>query len=157
MKEFFYEKWTKEWEDYPCARMGKQFYSRPCANKAKYVYKLSRAELTRFIKIISGHNGLFYFKNKVDPEINSICRFCLEDDETFYHFITNCPVMRLSRQDILLDKDITNDMDWSVRDLLLFSHKPGVQEALNGETGLDFYENLHQHETLESSVSDDGG
>ena len=48
-------------------------------------------------------------------------------------------------------------MQWSVRDLLLFSQANGVREALDGETGLDFYDNLYRDEAEESSVSDDGG
>ena len=48
-------------------------------------------------------------------------------------------------------------MKWSVRELLLFSHTAGVREALDGDTGLDFYENAEYYEALESSISDDGG
>ena len=137
--------------------MGKLFYGRPDANKAKYVLKLTRVDLARFIKIISGHNGLFYFKNKVDSEINSICRFCLEEDETFHHLVTACPRFRLTRQDIFLDSDIKNYLSWSVRDLLRFSHTGGIGEALDGGTGLNLYEYLQEVDSNESSVSDDGG
>ena len=106
---------------------------------------------------IRDSNGLFYFRNKVDPEINPICRFCLEQDETFYQFLTDCPALRLTRQNVFLDQTIDNDMKWSIRELLLFSHKAGIEEAINGDTGLDFYDNLYRDDALESSVSDDGG
>ena len=91
INNYFYGVWEKEWVQYPRARMTKLFYQKPDSNQAKYVIKLGRIELSRFFKIITGHNGLFYFRNKIDPVINSDCRFCLEADETFYHLATECP------------------------------------------------------------------
>ena len=119
--------------------MGKLFYSGPCSNKVKYVIKLGRLELSRFIKLISGHNGLFYFKHQIDKEINSICRFCLEKDETFYHLATDCPVFWQTRNDVFQDKPINDDMSWSVNDLLIFSKKTGIRQAIDGETNLRLF------------------
>ena len=101
--EHFYKTWEEEWKNYNKARMTKQFYTKPDPNQAKYVLKLGHLELSRFLKIITGQNGLFYFKNKVDKDINAVCRFCLERDETFYHLVTDCPVHRLARTNIFLD------------------------------------------------------
>ena len=95
IEKFFYDQWGKSWNEYKKARMTKLFYINPCKNQAKYILKLGRIELSRFIKIITGHNGLFYFKHRVDPQINPTCRFCLEQDETFYHLVTECPVHRI--------------------------------------------------------------
>ena len=80
IESYFYNKWELEWTKYHKARMTKLFYLKPDKNQAKYVLKLGRLEMSRFIKIITGHNGLFYFKHKVDPIINPVCRFCLEAD-----------------------------------------------------------------------------
>ena len=134
ISEYFVEVWKSEWDAYKAARMGKQFYSKPCLMKAKYAMKLGRVELSRFIKLVSGHNGLFYFKSKIDPEISPICRFCNESDETFYHFITDCPSLRLSRIDVLLDTEVNDDQSWSIRDILRFSYLQGVREAIDGST-----------------------
>ena len=139
IKTHFYLEWENRWSVYDKARMAKLFYKKPDSNQAKYVLKLSRLELSRFLRLASGHNGLFYFKSKIDPEINAVCRFCLEDDETFYHFITNCPKFYQSRKDIFLDKTIDVDENWSVRNMLLFSYLPGVREALDGQTDLRLF------------------
>ena len=136
IEKFFYYEWEKEWQKYQKARMTKQFYSKPDKNQAKYVIKLGRLELSRVIKIITGHNGLFYFKNKIDADINPECRFCLEDNETFYHLVTDCPALREQRTEIFLDNLPTTNNKWSVRDLLLFSQKHGIREALDGDTAL---------------------
>ena len=83
--------------------MGKQFYHGPDPQKAKYVIKLSWAKLARFIRLISGHNSLFYFRHLVDNDINSQCRFCLEENETFEHLVNDCTCYLVGRQDELLD------------------------------------------------------
>ena len=153
--EFFYSLWEKDWEKYDKARMTKLFYTKPDSNQAKYVLKLGRLELSRFIKIITGHNGLFYFKNKIDKDINAICRFCLEQDETFYHLITECPAHRVARTDIFLDQIPYTDTNWSVRDLLNFSYSAGVREAIDGDTSLRLY-NMDEYGNSTNSDDESG-
>ena len=133
VNEFFYQIWRNEWIHFKGGRMAKEFYCGPDSNKAKYVYKLSRMELSRFLRIIAGHNGLFYFCNKIDQNISPLCRFCNEEHETFRHFIHDCPPLRKARQDIFLDAVITDDLNWSVRDLIDFSKIKCINEALEGE------------------------
>ena len=130
--------------------MGKLFYSGPDSARAKEVCNLSRAKLARFIRLISGHNSLFYFRNKVDPDVNPICRFCLEEDETFFHLVTSCPRFWNTRRELFQDSIITNDHLWSVNKLLEFSYSLGVQEALEGDTRIEIY---RRHEDMEDSDS----
>ena len=134
-----YSKWTEEWHDYKEARMTKFFYGRPDKNKAKYVCKLNRVKLSRFVRIITGHNSLFYFRNKVDSEINSICRFCLEEDETFIHLLMICPRFNEKRKEIFLGKEIKDDLEWKIDELLRFSETSGINDALEGDTSLRWF------------------
>ena len=109
--------------------------------------KLSRAQLARFVRIISGHNSLFYFRSKIDEE----CRFCREDNETFEHFANTCPRFIQFRRDTLYNQLITNDHMWSVQMLIVFSYLPGINDALEGDTRL----NLHlQYEDSDISSED---
>ena len=132
--------------------MAKQFYKKPDSNQAKYVIKLNRLEISRLLRLISGHNGLFYFKNKIDAEINAVCRFCLEKDETFYHFITDCPAFYQSREEIFLDETIDVSETWSVRNMLDFSYLPGVREAIDGSTDIRLF--LYQVDSEEEDEFD---
>ena len=145
-----YSLWEEEFNDYPGARMGKCFYSKPDAAKAKYVIKLSRSNLSRFVRIISGHNSLFYFRHLVDNEVNAICRFCLETDETLFHLVSDCPKFWNTRRNIFCDRVVSNDMTWWVNELLEFSNSPGINEALEGDTRIELY---RQHEDMVSSTS----
>ena len=139
IESFVYAIWRKNFEAYEGARMGKLFYSGPDKNKAKYVTKLPRMKLARFIRIISGHNSLFYFRNKIDAEVKPNCRFCGYKSEDFYHLLNECPRFIIYRREYFYNKEITNDMNWSVKDLIDFSNLPGINDALEGDTGLEWY------------------
>ena len=129
---YVYRMWTNQWMSSPQARETKKFYLGPNRNKAKYVYKLARLELGRFVRVITGHNNLNYFQTRIGLWGNRLCRFCEDRDETFWHLITDCPRLRHTRQDILKDRLPSNDMSWSVRDILDFSYFPSVDAALVG-------------------------
>ena len=155
IKEFFNTLWENEWAEYKGAPMTKCFYSKPDDIQSKYVIKLGRLDLSRFIKIITGHNGLFYFKSRIDKEINAVCRFCLLADETFYHLATECPRQRGNQIEIFLDKLPYTNTEWSVRDLLHFSTQPGIREALDGETGLHLYGEDHNWFSDDDDTTED--
>ena len=143
IEEYFYKQWETEWTDYKKARLTKLFYAKPDKHQAKYVLKLGRFELSRFIKLITGHNGLFYFRSKIDSDINPQCRFCLEDVETFYHLATECPVYREKQNEFFLDNLPITNSPWSVRTLLNFSQVPGIREALDGDTDIHWFGEDH--------------
>ena len=139
--DYFYSRWTDQFNEYKKARMGKLFYSKPDSVKAKHVMKLSRMQLARFIRIISGHNSLFYFKSKIDSSIKPECRFCREEDETFYHLVNECPSFNESCREFFLDKNITNNHEWSAKDLIDFSFIPSINAALEGSTDIHLFGN----------------
>ena len=41
--------------------------------------------MKRFVGIITGHNIISYFQFKVDPDVNPMCRFCEEENESFHN------------------------------------------------------------------------
>ena len=144
VRELIRNKWHCEWQELRMAQHTKTFYSRPDKHKAKFVYKLARLELGRFVRIITGHNNLSFFQNKLGYTNDVSCRLCKEDKETIVHFLTSCPRTRQSSIDHFRDKLPTNDMKWSVRTILEFSYTPLINEAyekarssLEDETSLE--------------------
>ena len=87
----------------------------------------------RYIRIITGHNALGYFANKVDNNINPTCRYCKENNETFWHFANECPVFRASVEDIMLGRDLIHG-NWDVDSLLEIAGLNKIAEILERET-----------------------
>ena len=149
------EIWHFRWFSYTEARQSKQFISKPDKNKAKYIYKLNRQKLGRFIRIITGHNNLHYHQSVIDNSKSSKCRFCLQVSETFYHFITSCPSFTMSRREILLDKNISDDHSWSVDSLLRFSSIPAIDNALGARFDAESYFDQQPNDLIAPVVSHD--
>ena len=132
VRNYVYKCWGKEWDQMRIANHTKSFYSRPCRNKAKYVYKLARLELGRFVRIVTGHNNLNFFQNKLGLSNVATCRFCGDGNETVTHILSVCSRFVSQRREIFSDKIPNPDMKWSVRDLLNLSYMPGLNEAYEG-------------------------
>ena len=128
------EIWDFQWSQYHDGRQSKQFYKHPDRSKAKYSYNLSRQELGRLIRIVTGHYNLFYHRSNVDKTggTSSLCRFCQEERETFFHFATSCPCFRLSRFHYFQNDTCFTDEKWSIRKILNFSNIPSIAAALGG-------------------------
>ena len=92
--------------------------------------KLSRAELAQAIGIITGFNRLSYIQFKADPLIDPKCKLCEEENETFWHLVTECPRLCEIRREVFLDKTPTTD-NWKVNKLILFSRYPIIQNMLS--------------------------
>ena len=137
--------------------MGKFFYAGPDANKAKRVYKLKRNKLARFVRIISGHNSLSYFRSKVDNEVDPKCQFCECEDETFIHFVSECPRLRSYQTEKFQNDIISNDHMWSVDALISFSQLPGINEALEGPLEEAGWLSGHLNEERVSNDGNDDG
>jgi ribonuclease HI len=130
------ELWSDQWERYSEGRLSKLFLKRIDKTRQKDALKLGRGRLGTLIRIITGHNGLNYFRHKVDSDWDPSCRFCMEDDETFWHLITDCPVFWRERMETMGDVHMD---DWSVDMLMEYAEYVKIGKALEGFQEI-FYE-----------------
>jgi hypothetical protein len=85
------------------------------------ITELSKSNLSCLIQIVTGHNFLSYFQYQLDNGMNPMRRICDEENETFYHFVTDCPAFGLKRWDMVLDNQpVTNP--WTPIALTDFSY-----------------------------------
>ena len=107
--------------------------------------------MKRLLEIITGHNNLSYFQFKVDSDVNPLCRFCEEQNETFHHYITDCPRLRQYRTDNIKLFDIDS---WKTSDVPKFSFTQEINDYLERKDYL-LYGNLqfldHTYSMDESS------
>ena len=79
-----------------------------------------------------------------------LCRFCEEENETFYHFATNCPCFRLSCFHYFQNDTCFINGQWSIRSLLDFSNIPSITAALGGT--FDPFLHLEQQQDFEDLI-----
>ena len=123
--------WNLRWNEYDEARMTKVWYGNQDKFRAKEVCNLTRLQLGRFIRIITGHNALRYYNHVLDPMLSPVCRLCMTADETFHHLATECPGTRQLRRQFFGDEDILHNMDWDVHAVLEFSYADEINVLLD--------------------------
>ena len=133
LKVMFTNKWRIRWTTSKEYKHSKKFLAKPCSIRAKKILQLPRLKMKRLVEIITGHNNLSYFQYKIDPDVNPFCRFCEEENETFHHFITDCPRLRQFRADTI---GHFNSGDWKINQLIQFSFIPEINDYL--EKGLPY-------------------
>ena len=63
----------------------------------------------------------------------------MEADETFEHIANDCPRFYTFRREYFYDTKISNDHLWNVKNLIDFSYLPGINDALEGDTGIEWF------------------
>jgi hypothetical protein len=147
IRKHFERKWNDEWLNYREARMSKKFLNQVDMNKSKKLMTYGRSKLGTLIRIITGHNRLNYFGSKIDTDLDPECRFCGEDDETYWHLATDCPVFWAERNECFGRWCIKNGC-WTAEALLNFAGTIKIAKALEGYSDIWF-----ENSTLD--VSDD--
>ena len=140
-----YADWLNEWKTYREARMSKLFLGTISKKRQSDAMTLSRQKLGTLVRVITGHNGLGYFRNVIDKEEGSICRFCLENDETYWHLATDCPVFWKERHEIFFNESVGEE--WTVTQLLDFAEVKKISWALEGNSDI-FFEDDYSNENL---------
>jgi hypothetical protein len=65
-------------------------------------------------------------RQKSNPLIDSVCRYCRKDVETPIHLIKNCEALTLKRLEIFRAGTLPDDFDWSPDQVLDFIKSTGV-------------------------------
>ena len=76
---------------------------------------------------LQGTANLAYFMSKLETDINPICRFCGERNETFIH-LTECPRLRDYQVDSFLGEN--RAWEWSHEQILKFASCRAVNDAI---------------------------
>ena len=129
-RDYVYHKWKEKWTALKKCRMTKIFYDGPDRRVGKVVSRLSRSDMTLFIHAITGHNNLNYMNSIIIPNYTPLCRFCEEDDETFEHLYTECPVFLTERSNIC-GNYVGTTQGWTVKRVLEIAKIADIEQAMN--------------------------
>ena len=88
------------------------------------------------VQMITGHNRLNRHESLINPEVSPTCRLCKEEDETSWHIIGECPMLRFKRWQSMGEAFLENPPDWNPRKLLRFFHIAKIVE-MNQREDLD--------------------
>ena len=129
IKSAFIQAWADRWNNDTSCKMTKDFFLNPMAGISRQILRHGKAEVSRLVQIITGHNFLGYFQSKLDPQVNPMCRLCGEDKETFFHLITGCQALEVRRRELFTGEVISSE-SWKPWQLLEFSYLEPVHSWL---------------------------
>ena len=115
----------------------KYFYPSPDKLKHKEVARLARTQLILLIQIATGQNKLNYLTHKTNPLVTDLCRFCEEEEETFIHPLSECPVFITDRLNIFNEWAFKDIAVWKPQQILKFAKIPIIFDALTEEADYD--------------------
>ena len=92
---------------------------------------MSRLQLGRLIRIITGHKKLKYHSSVIDPLLSPFCSFCGTEPETFFHFVSSCPMLQNLRIQYFSHRNIFADLNWKISELLDFSYETCINDLLD--------------------------
>ena len=108
--EHISRKLNKRWQDCNISKNTKQFIS-PILNynlNGQHLFKLNTDILRPLTRLITGHNNLNHFQNKLDGTTSPTCSFCNENiHETALHLICTCIRFSRTRQNTFGKSPIT--------------------------------------------------
>ena len=104
-------------------------------NLPSNLLKLDRNNLSRLVQFLTGHNKLKRHKNIQDGITDPhSCRLCLEDEESLFHVIAECPAMQTHRSGVFklpTPTTFPNPPDWTVNQVEKFLKVSPVGEMLD--------------------------
>ena len=97
----FIKKWQRYWEQRPDCRQTKIWMPKISLKQSYQLLGSSRTRLSWLVQLLTGHNFMKRHESLVNEDDDSQCRFCLEDDESTYHIMVECPALEQARSTIL--------------------------------------------------------
>ena len=132
INEYFHSKWSKAWKSYAQARQTKIWFPKPDPKKSLQLLSRSRKILGTLVQFLTGHNKLKRHKN-IQNGVNDphSCRLCLEQEESSFHVIAECPATQTLRTRVFefpIPKCLPNPPNWTVCQLVRL-----LKESLIGD------------------------
>ena len=132
---YFQKKWSKAWKSYDQARQTKIWFPKPDCKKSTQLLTMQRNNLSRLVQFLTGHNKLKRHKN-LQNGVNDphSCRLCLEEEESSFHVIAECPATQAARSGVFklpTPTTLPNPPDWTVRQVDRFLKESQVGNMLD--------------------------
>ncbi len=122
---------------YEQARQTKIGFPKPNLKKSTKLLRLTRNNLSKLVQFLTGHNKLKRHKN-LQNGVNDPhpCRLCLEEEESSFHVIAECPATQSVRTrvfELLTPIDLPIPPDWDLDQVIRFIRQSPVGDMLDQE------------------------
>jgi len=122
LKTHVLDQWTDLWSRHPTCRQTKLWFPGPNLGLSRKIINLSREDIGKVIRWLTGHNFLRRHSQIVDPLRYQVaaCRLCGDAPESASHVLADCMALDYHRLEILKTTHLTQPYVWDLHKLLRF-------------------------------------
>jgi len=125
--------WNQRWQALPSCRQTKQWFPTLDRGKSKQIIMSDRKTLSTLVQLITGHNYLKRHDALVHHNDDNECRLCLEDEETSFHIVAECPALARQRLATLGNIVLSLPLVWNKGRVLSFLREASIGHLLCSE------------------------
>jgi ribonuclease HI len=119
-----YSTWNQRWRSSTDCKQTKIWFPTINRKKSRNLVELRRNDLSLLTQIITGHNRFNRHESLVNHEVDATCRLCLEDEETSWHLVGECPALWYNREQVFGEKFLDLlDPEWTVAQMMSFAER----------------------------------
>ena len=126
------EMWSKQWLERIDCRQTKMFFPTPNKSVSARLVGQDRKTYSEVVQLITGHNYLNRHKNVIDRQDIPECRLCLEDEESSWHVVAECPALAEPRRQVFGTCVLPTPLEWHPTQLLRYLREPSMRELFGG-------------------------
>ena len=128
----FRKKWNEYWNNRADCRQTKLWLPEIAPKKSFELLKAGRRKLSMLVQIITGHNFLKKHEALVNRNDDDECRLCLEDQESSYHILAECPALAEPRLRVFGNAfpDLTS-LQWTTTEIASFIKEASIGSLLD--------------------------
>ena len=90
-----------------------------------------RRGVSWLVQLITGHNFMKRHESLVNSDEDNECRLCLEDTETSFHVMAECPALARERLEVFGTPFQSTPLRWSTRQVVSFVRETSINSLLD--------------------------
>ena len=106
------------------------FFDKPDLIKSKILVRQTREALSRAVRHLTGHSFLRKHNRLIGETEHEECRLCLEDEESSWHILAECPALTRQRIRHLKLDTLAAVTKWNARQMIAMLK---IQEVIDLE------------------------
>ena len=130
-KQKFRALWQEYWDNRPDCRQTKQWLPQLSRKTSFEILGLRRRQISWVVQLITGHNFMKRHESLVNENDDNECRLCMEDEETSFHIMAECPALARVRMEILGRPFLGTPLQWSTMKVVSFVREASIDSLLD--------------------------
>ena len=130
-KRKFRSLWQEYWTNRHDCRQTKQWLPTINRSVSYEILGLQRRTLSWVVQLITGHNHMRRHEAIVNDEGERECRLCLEEEESSFHIMAECPALARPRHQVFGQAFQNTPLQWSTKKVVSFVREASIDNLLD--------------------------